>query len=456
MDTTLRVDGMRRKIRTIHFVGIGGIGMSGIAEVLLNLGYAVRGSDVAASDITARLAALGAEVFLGHDAAHVGNADVVVTSTAVAAENPEVCEARRRHIPVIPRAEMLAELLKMKFSIAVSGTHGKTTTTSMISTVLAHAGLDPTMVIGGKLASIGSNAKMGDGEIIVAEADESDKSFLKLSPCIAVITNVELEHVDHYRDLEEIKEAFLQFANIVPFYGATVLCFDDENVRRILPGIHRRVITRATDLSFSGSVSTFRLHVRGEDRGTVTLNVPGRFNVLNALATIAVARELEVDWEDLKAGIALYTGVGRRLEVKGWAGGVTVVDDYGHHPTEILETLAAARHVWKGRFLVVFQPHRYTRTQGLFTEFTKAFPDADILVITDIYAASEQPIPGIHAAALCEAVREQGHPDVTYIKDFEEIVQHLAEIARPGDTVITQGAGSVWKIGEALLKRLAP
>ena len=463
MDTTKRVDGMRRKIRTIHFVGIGGIGMSGIAEGLLNLGYAVRGSDVATSDITARLSSLGAAVFLGHNAANVGNADVVVTSTAVAPDNPEVVEARRLGVPVIPRAEMLAELLKMKFSIAVSGTHGKTTTTSMISTVLAHAGLDPTMVIGGKLASIGSNAKMGDGEILVAEADESDKSFLKLSPCIAVITNVELEHVDHYRDLEEIKDAFLQFANIVPFYGATVLCSDDANVRAILPEIHRRVITyglgedadyRASELSFDGSVSAYRLHVRGEDKGIVTLNVPGRFNVLNSLATVAVARELDVDWELLKAGMALYTGVGRRLEVKGTAGGVTVVDDYGHHPTEIRETLAAARHVWKGRFLVVFQPHRYSRTQGLFSEFTTAFPDADVLIVTDIYAASEKPIPGVHSAALCEAVREQGHPDVTYMKDFGEIVEHLAGIVRPGDTVFTQGAGTVWRIGEALLKRL--
>ncbi|MDA8124544.1 MAG: UDP-N-acetylmuramate--L-alanine ligase [Deltaproteobacteria bacterium] len=453
---------MKRKIRRIHFVGIGGIGMSGIAEVLLNLGYEISGSDLGASDITQRLDELGAAIHRGHDASHIGQADVVVTSTAVRVDNPEVEEAHRRGIPVIPRAEMLAELLKMKFSIAVSGSHGKTTTTSMVATLLAHGNLDPTLVIGGKLASIGSNARLGDGEVIVAEADESDGSFLKLSPCLAVITNIDKEHMDHYRDMEEIKTAFLQFANIVPFYGSTILCTDDVHVREILPEIKRKTISygieqpadyRATEIVFSGSGTRFSLYHRDTLLGSVKLKVPGRFNVYNALAAVAVAREMELSFPVIREGLQRFTGVQRRLDVRGEARGVTVMDDYGHHPTEIRATLAAAKQVWPGRMIVVFQPHRYTRTQALFQEFLTAFQDADQLIMTDIYPASEEPIPGVTAEALCEAIRRAGHPSVLYCAGFEAIADHLTRIAQPTDVILTQGAGSIWKVGEAFLKR---
>jgi UDP-N-acetylmuramate--alanine ligase len=460
MTATLKTGSMDRKIRRIHFVGIGGIGMSGIAEVLLNLGYEISGSDLASSDTTQRLDDLGAAIHRGHEAANIGNADVVVTSTAVRPDNPEVVAAHGRNIPVIPRAEMLAELLKMKFSIAVSGSHGKTTTTSMVATLLAHGGLDPTMVIGGKLASIGSNARLGGGEVIVAEADESDGSFLKLSPCLAVITNIDREHLDHYRDLEE---AFLQFANIVPFYGSTILCLDDPNVREILPKIKRTVITyglspeadyRAEGVAFSGSASRFSLYCRNVLLGTMKLNVPGLFNVYNALAAIAVAREMDLTFPVIREGMQRFTGVQRRLEVRGEMRGVTIVDDYGHHPTEIRATLAAARQVWTGRIIVIFQPHRYTRTQALFAEFLTAFGDADLLIVTDIYAASEEPIPGLTAETLCEAIRRAGHPDAVHFSSFDAIVNHLLQIVQPTDVILTQGAGSVWKVGEALLKRL--
>ena len=456
-----KINGMRRKVETIHFVGIGGIGMSGIAEVLLNLGYKVTGSDLGVTDITQRLRDLGAVVYHGHRAEQVGRADVVVTSTAVRKDNPEVLEAHRRGIPVIPRAEMLAELLKMKFSIAVSGSHGKTTTTSMIATVLAAGGLDPTMVIGGKLGSIGSNAKMGDGEIIVAEADESDGSFLKLGPTMAVITNIDREHLDHYRDIDEIKEAFLKFANIVPFYGCTVACVDDPHVREILPEVKRRVITyavdreadyRASGVRLRGRSSSFHVLRRGEDLGEVVLNVPGACNVANAMAAVAVAMEIDMDFDAVREGIGRFSGVHRRLETKGEVGGVTVVDDYGHHPTEIRETLAAARQLWDGRLIVVFQPHRYTRTKALFDEFTTAFPAADVLIVTEIYAASEEPIEGVSGEALARAMARKGG-EVVYVKDMEEVVERLMVVARPGDVIVTQGAGSVWKVGEAFLER---
>ncbi len=463
MTTDLKTGSMNRKVRRIHFVGIGGIGMSGIAEVLLNLGYEISGSDLASSDTTARLDELGAAIHQGHAAENIGDADVVVTSTAVRPDNPEVVAAHGRNIPVIPRAEMLAELLKMKFSIAVSGSHGKTTTTSMVSTLLAHGGLDPTMVIGGKLASIGSNARLGGGEVIVAEADESDGSFLKLSPCLAVITNIDREHLDHYRDLEEIREAFLRFANIVPFYGATILCGDDPNVQEILPRIKRTAITyglspdvdyRAGNIQYSGASSRFSVYHRTVLLGTVKLHVPGLFNVYNALAAIAVGREMEMTFPVIREGLQRFAGVHRRLEVRGTARGVTVVDDYGHHPTEIRATLAAARQVWTGRLIVIFQPHRYTRTQALFDEFLTAFGNADLLIVTDIYAASEEPIPGLTAGALCEAIRAAGHPDVCHLSGFDAIVDRLLSIVKPTDVVVTQGAGSVWKVGQALLKRL--
>src|SRR5512145_2424200 len=369
---------MQRKIKRIHFVGIGGIGMSGIAEVLLNLGYIISGSDAQVSDTTERLKRLGAQIAQGHASENIGNADVVVTSTAVKKDNPEVVEAHGRNIPVIPRAEMLAELLKMKFSVAVSGSHGKTTTTSMVSTILAQGGLDPTMVIGGKLASIGSNARLGDGDIIVAEADESDGSFLKLSPAIAVITNIDREHLDYYPGITEIKDAFLKFANIVPFYGCTVMCNDNEYVREITPAIKRRVITYgidstadylAADIRFLENKTLYQLSYKGQNLGDVELTVPGLFNVYNSMAAIAVGRELGLDMVTIRKGLLAFSGVQRRLEIKGSENGITVVDDYGHHPTEILATLAAARQMWKGRLLVVFQPHRFTRTKALFDEF---------------------------------------------------------------------------------------
>ena len=454
---------MQRKVKHIHFVGIGGIGMSGIAEVLLNLGYGISGSDVQSSDTTKRLQQLGAAVAVGHTAENIGGADVVVTSTAVKADNPEVLEAHRKNIPVIPRAEMLAELLKMKFSVAVSGSHGKTTTTSMISTLLAEGGLDPTMVIGGKLASIGSNARLGGGDILVAEADESDGSFLKLSPTIAVITNIDREHLDYYPGIEEIKDAFLKFANMVPFYGCTVMCVDNEHVRAIARSIKRRVISygisqpadyTASDIRHSDAGTRYALSYRGEPLGDVALMVPGLFNVYNSMAAIAVGRELGLEMATLCKGLLAFSGVQRRLEVKGEKAGITVVDDYGHHPTEIMATLAAARQMRRGRLIVVFQPHRFTRTKALFDEFTRAFGDADVLVLNDIYPASETPIPGVHSAALWVAIKEGGHPCVEYIAQPQGTIEFLLANAKPGDTVLTLGAGSVYKIGEAFLERL--
>jgi len=456
-------DVMRKKVRHIHFVGIGGIGMSGIAEVLLNLGYTVSGSDLKDSETTEHLSSLGATVFQGHKSSNLADVDVVVTSTAVRPDNPEVLEAHRRAVPVIPRAEMLAELLKMKVSIAVSGSHGKTTTTSMIATVMDGGGLDPTMVIGGKLGSIGSNARMGHGEFIVAEADESDGSFLKLSPSLAVITNIDREHLDFYRGIDDIKAAFLQFANIVPFYGSAILCLDDPHVKTILPDIKRKTITygletaadyRAEGIRFSGAATEYELYYRTEYMGTVSLSVPGMFNVYNSLATVAVARELEMTFPAIQEGLKSYAGVSRRLEIKGEIAGVTVVDDYGHHPTEITATLAAARQVWKNRMIVVFQPHRYTRTQALFREFLGAFNEADILIVTDIYPASEDPIEGVTSAALCDGIRSRTQREVHYIPDFKDITDYLMSVVKPGDVVITQGAGSINQVGTFLLNRL--
>jgi UDP-N-acetylmuramate--alanine ligase len=455
---------MQRKIKRIHFVGIGGIGMSGIAEVLLNLGYAISGSDAQQSDTTLRLQKLGAKVAIGHDGKNVCNADVVVISTAVKENNPEVVEAHRKSIPVIPRAEMLAELLKMKFSVAVSGSHGKTTTTSMISTILAEGGLDPTMVIGGKLASIGSNARLGDGEIIVAEADESDGSFLKLSPTIAIITNIDREHLDYYPGINEIKDAFTKFANIVPFYGCTVLCSDNEHVREIIPLIKRKIITygiehpadyTAREIKFMGRKTIYNIFYKGKQWGNIELNVPGKFNVNNSLAAIAVCRELDLDLVTIREGLIKFSGAQRRLEIKGKCADITVVDDYGHHPTEIKETLAAARQVWKDRLIVIFQPHRFTRTKALFDEFTRAFTDTDILILNDIYPASEEPIAGINSGALWAAIKQLGHPQVEYIANQNQTIEFLLSMVKPKDTIITLGAGSIYKIGEAFLKELA-
>lgn len=456
---------MYGKIEKIHFVGIGGIGMSGIAEVLLNLGYKVSGSDIRESDTTERLRSLGGEIYIGHAEANIRAVDVVVTSTAVQSDNLEVLEAKRQLVPVIPRAEMLAELMRMKYGIAIAGTHGKTTTTSMVATVLSHAGIDPTIVIGGKLNTLGSNAKLGQGNFLVAEADESDGSFLTLSPTIAVVTNIDADHLDFYTGgIEEIKDTFVSFINKIPFYGLAVLCHEDRNINEIIPRVRKRFMTyglssqadlRATHVQLNGFTTSFVAHYKGYRLGTISFKMPGAHNVLNALACTAVALELDVPFEKIQEGFAAFGGVGRRFTVKGEKRGIMVVDDYGHHPAEIRATLAAARNGWPERRIVVaFQPHRYSRTKELFKEFTSCFHDADALILTDIYAASEQPIPGITAAALANEIQRHGQRDVTYIADRLSVPNHLAQIAQDGDIVITLGAGNIWQAGETLLELL--
>jgi UDP-N-acetylmuramate--alanine ligase len=456
---------MYGKIEKIHFVGIGGIGMSGIAEVLLNLDYKVSGSDLRGSDITERLAGLGAEIAIGHRAENLMDVDVVVISSAVHDENPEVIEAKRLHVPVIPRAEMLAELMRMKFGIAIAGTHGKTTTTSMAASILGHAGIDPTIVIGGKLNAIGTNAQLGQGKFLLAEADESDGSFLVLSPTIAVVTNIDADHLDHYSGgIEEIKDTFVTFINKVPFYGMAVLCLDDPNIRAILPRVNKRYTTyglssqadiRATHVKHDGFSTSFTAHFKGYRLGEVTFAMPGSHNVLNAMACIAVALELDVPFSAIQEGFALFGGVGRRFTIKGEAKGVTVVDDYGHHPAEVKATLAAARLGWPERRIVaIFQPHRFTRTNELFSEFVTAFYDADVLILTDVYAAGEKPIEGATAERLSREILRHGQKDVTWIANREQIPEHLAGIVREGDMVITLGAGNIWQQGEALLSIL--
>ena len=454
---------MFKKIQRLHFVGIGGSGMSGIAEVLLTLGYRVSGSDLAASEATRRLESLGGTIFIGHRAAHVEGAQVVVISSAVAPSNVEVVAARERMIPVIPRAEMLAELMRLKYGIAVAGAHGKTTTTSMIATVLAHGGLDPTAVIGGKLNRFGGPAKLGQGEFLVAEADESDGSFLKLSPTIAVVTNIDREHLDHYGDLDRIKQAFLDFMNKVPFYGTVILCLDEPHLQALLPRIEKRSRTygrtshadlTAREIAFGPKGTRFAAVLNGTDLGRFSLSAPGGHNVSNAMAAILVGLELDLPVEAIRDGLAQFSGVERRFQIRGEAGGVIVVDDYGHHPTEIRATLAGAKEGWGCRVVVVFQPHRYTRTRDLFADFCTAFYQADVLVVTDIYPAGEAPIAGVTAQALAAAIREHGHRDATYAESREAAVERVAKAARPGDMVITLGAGDVWKVGAALLERL--
>lgn len=454
---------MYGKIRKIHFVGIGGIGMSGIAEVLLNLGYQVSGSDLRESEITRRLSGLGGKIVYGHRAENVRDADVVVTSTAVRADNPEVLEAHRKLVPVIPRAEMLAELMRMKYGIAVAGTHGKTTTTSMVATILSHAGIDPTVVIGGRLDSLGSNAKLGQGKFLVAEADESDGSFLRLSPTIAVVTNIDADHLDFYRDLEAIKEAFVDFVNKVPFYGVAILCLDDPNVQAIVPQVKKRFVTyglatqvdfRATDIEHSEGRTSFDVHHQGQRLGRLSFCMPGRHNVLNALAAVAVAWELEVPFAAIAEGMQDFGGVQRRFQVKYDAAGIMVVDDYGHHPAEIRATLAAARAGWERRVVAVFQPHRFSRTQALFDEFLTAFYQADHVVVMDVYPAGEEPVPGVDSAGLAAGIAEHGHRDVHYVADRDAVAAHLMSVVEEGDIVITLGAGNVWQVGEQLARTL--
>ncbi len=454
---------MFERYQRLHFVGIGGAGMSGIAEVLLNLGYRVSGSDLRRSPVTERLAARGARIAEGHAVENVSDAHVVVTSSAVCRDNPEVVEARRLAIPVIPRAEMLAELMRLKYGIAVAGSHGKTTTTSMLALVLDRGGLDPTVVVGGRFGVLGSGARLGKGDFMVAEADESDRSFLKLSPTIAVVTNIDREHLDTYHDLADIQEAFLGFLNKVPFYGACVVCLDDAPIQDVLPRVERRVLSygfspqariSARDVALGPTGSSFAVHADGHALGPVTLAVPGAHNVANALAAVAVGLDLEIEFPVIRTGLEAFTGVDRRFQVRGEAAGVLVIDDYGHHPTEIRATLDMLRRRAGGRRTVVlFQPHRYTRTQALWDEFCKAFLQSDLLLLTDIYPASEEPIPGVTAEALAQAIGARGHRQVAWAGDLSSATERLAQETRDGDVVLTLGAGSVWAAGEELLRR---
>ena len=450
-----------RNFQRIHLVGIGGIGMSGIAEVLLTLGYSISGSDTKPSPITERLQNLGATIFDGHRASNVADAHVVVTSSAIKSENPEVEEAHKRKIPVIPRAEMLAELMRLKYGIAVAGAHGKTTTTSIVASVLAAAHLDPTFVIGGRVNQAGTNARLGKGEFFVVEADESDRSFLLLAPVVAVVTTIDREHLDQYASLDDIQNCFTEFVNRVPFYGAAVLCLDESNVQAIIPNVKRPIITYGistqadlviSDVKLEGLGSEFCLTYRGDDLGLFQLpHPPGIHNVRNAAAAAAVALYLNVPAELIRAGLAKFSGVGRRFDVKGVVNDITVIDDYGHHPVEIRATLEAARACKFARSLVLFQPHRYSRTQHLWDDFSRAFNLADVLVLTDIYAASEQPIPGVTSEALAQAIREAGHKNVFYFQSMQEGIEHLLREARPGDAILTIGAGNVSRASNELM-----
>jgi UDP-N-acetylmuramate--alanine ligase len=454
---------MYGRTHRIHMIGIGGSGMSGIAEVLLTMGYQVSGSDLKPGESTERIVRLGGRVFTGHGEANVEGAQVVVYSTAVQPDNPELVAARAMGIPVIGRAEMLAELMRMKYGIAVGGAHGKTTTTSMIATVLARGGLDPTIVVGGRLRTLGANARLGHGQFLVAEADESDGSFLRLAPAVTVVTNIDREHLDHYGTLEEVRQAFVYFANRVPFYGASVLCADDPEVRALLPRITKRTllygtgadaVVRADDIRLLPHGARFRVVAHERELGTVELQVPGRHNVLNALAAVAVGLEVEVGFGHIAEALATFHGVARRFETRGEQCGVRVVDDYAHHPTEILATLAAARGLG-GRRLVLFQPHRYTRTRDLRREFGGAFGDADRVWVLDVYPAGERPIEGVSGRTVVESARDQGAAYVEFAADAAAAVAAIAAEARAGDTVLTLGAGDVWRLGDEVLKQLA-
>jgi UDP-N-acetylmuramate--alanine ligase len=458
---------MFEKYRVIHFVGIGGVGMSGIAEVLFNLGYEVKGSDLRESETTKRLAAMGIRVYIGHKAENIGKAHVVVISSAVAGDNPEVVAAEKHSVPVIPRAEMLAELARLKYSILVAGSHGKTTTTSLVSTVLGRGGFDPTIIIGGKLKGIGSNAKLGAGQFLVAEADESDGSFLKLSPTIAVVTNIDREHMDFFKDMESLKSAFLSFINKIPFYGAAFVCRENETLRELVPAIHRRFVTYglseeadiyAVNIERGFMSTSFDAFFRGDRLGRFSLPMPGIHNVLNALACIGVARELQLGVPLISEALDSFTGIQRRFEFKGEERGIRVYDDYGHHPTEIQATLTAGSENKKylkgnGRLFVIFQPHRYSRTADLMEVFAGSFREADVLVLLDIYPAGEAPIPGISADVLAEKIRKKGHGSIVQT-DRKGAVEYVVSAMVEGDILLTLGAGDVWKLGETVLERL--
>jgi UDP-N-acetylmuramate--alanine ligase len=450
-----------RNFQRIHLVGIGGIGMCGIAEVLLTLGYSVSGSDTKPSTITERLQNLGATIYSGHKAAHVNGAHVLVISSAVKADNAEVVEAHKHKIPVIPRAEMLAELMRLKYGIAVAGAHGKTTTTSMVASILAEAHLDPTFVIGGKVNQAGTTARLGKGEYFVVEADESDRSFLLLAPVVSVVTTIDREHLDQYSSLEEIQDVFTQFVNKVPFYGAAILCFDEPNVQAIIPNVKRPIITYGvstqadliiSDVNLEGLNSEFRLTFRGDDLGMFRLlHPPGIHNVRNAAAAAAVALYLNVPAELIREALGKFAGVSRRFDIKGIVNDVAVIDDYGHHPVEIRATLEAAKVCKFNRLLVLFQPHRYSRSQQLWSEFTVAFNLADFLIVTDIYAASEPPIPGISGESLANAIGEAGHKNVHYVRSMQDAIERLLKESRAGDAILTIGAGNVTRASNELV-----
>jgi len=457
---------MFSSIKKIHFVGIGGIGMSGIAEILIDQGFTVSGSDRALSDVTERLHSLGAVIYEGHKAENLApDVDTLVYSSAVVMDNPEVIEAQRRKIPIVRRAEMLAEVMRLKYGIGIAGTHGKTTTTSMVSLVLMEGGLDPTVIVGGKLSGLGgTNARLGKGDFIVVEADEFDRSFLSITPTIAVLTTLETDHLDCYRDLEDIKGAFIQFANKVPFYGFVVLCLDEPALQDIMPQlIKKKLLTygltpqadiQAIDIHHKENTSTFTI-VRGfEDLGQITIQIPGKHNVQNALAAIAVGLRLGIPFSKVKSGIEKFTGVYRRWEKKGEAGGITVYDDYAHHPTESRATLSGVKSGWRRRVVCVFQPHLFSRTRDFYEEFGKAFLLADVLVVTDVYPAREEPIQGVTGELITNAAKQYGHKDVHYVRDKKDIPAYLKKITRADDIVITMGAGDIWKFGEEFLKQL--
>ncbi|MEE2900722.1 MAG: UDP-N-acetylmuramate--L-alanine ligase [Myxococcota bacterium] len=457
---------MSRRTRLIHFVGIGGIGMSGIAEVLINLGYKVRGSDLRKSETTERLSKLGGDIRFGHSEQNIEDVDVVVVSTAVSSSNPEVSAARKRKIPVIRRAEMLAELMRLKFGIAIGGTHGKTTTTSIVASLLTASGMDPTVVVGGKLNKLGSNAKLGQGPYLVAEADESDGSFHHLNPTIVVVTNIDAEHLDFYTGgIDQIRETFTQFINRIPFYGLAILCSDHPGVQKVLPLVERRFVTyglnpqaeiRAANLSYTGTTTSFDLIIRGANVGRCNLPMLGTHNVQNALAAFAIADELGIETDTAISGIESFDGVQRRFTLRGTVNNVSVIDDYGHHPEEIKVTLDGARKAFEGRRIVVgFQPHRFTRTRDFLEDFSTCFNEAELLVLSKIYAAGEQPIEGITSEHLATLISSKGHKSVTSVDTVSDVAQCLAEQVRPGDLVITFGAGDIWRAGEQLLSLLA-
>ncbi|NBB87462.1 MAG: UDP-N-acetylmuramate--L-alanine ligase [Bacteroidetes bacterium] len=453
------------RIRHVHMVGIGGIGMSSIAEVLLNRGYRVTGSDLRKSEVTAHLEDLGATIYEGHAAEQMSGADVVVHSSAVQADaNPETLAAEQQRIPLIPRSEMLGELMRMKFGIGVAGTHGKTTTTSMTGLVVTEGGFDPTIIVGGKVTVFGSNAVAGRGDVIVIEADEYDRTFLRLTPSVAVITNIEEDHLDIYEDLDDIKDAFVQYANAVPFFGAVVACLDDPNVQAVLGRIERRVVTygttrqahvRAENIRLEGLTARFDALLHDEPLGTVELQLPGHYNVLNALAAVAVAQELEIPFEKVQQGLKAFSGVHRRFQSVGEVGGILVIDDYAHHPTEVQATLKAASEGFPDRRIVgVFQPHLYSRTRDFKEAFARSFFNADVLVVTDVYPAREEPLPGIDGALIADLAAEYGHRHVHYVADRHELPPFLHEHTRAGDVVVTLGAGDIWRSGRAFYELL--